>query len=309
MFMKSFGYKKFGGPEVFEEINSAEPEITKDNQVIIATLSVGLNNFERSQRAGNFGGDKFPIIPGRDVVGKVIEVGADVNTVEPDDIVIGHAGPAYADKVKLATRRLIKKPAGVSNQAAVSIITPGITAYNAVSYFTHVKSGDTVLVNGATGGVGSIAVQVAKKLGAHVIGVGSSRNEAMMETLGVDEVGLYNQENINEKFANQADVVINAALDGSNPSLISDVIKDGGQSASVGAAPDLSAKPNATFEHVKPIDAKHDQIALQKLADMLADGSLNVKIFKELSLTLAGVIEGHQLLEQHHAPGRIILVK
>lgn len=307
--MRSFGYQKFGGPEVFEELTNQEPEITKDTQVIIETLAVGLNNFERSQRAGNFGGDKFPVIPGRDVVGKVIEVGTAVNNFVVGDIVIGHAGPAYATKVKTIVKRLVKKPNNVPVQEAVTIITPGITAYNAVSYFTHVQAGNTVLINGATGGVGSIAVQVAKKLGAYVIGIGSSQNEALMKELGADELGFYDQENINRKFSNKADVVINAALDGNNPSLIGDVIKDGGSAASVGAAPDLSVKPNVTFEHIRPVDAEHDRVALQKLAEMLADGSLNVKVFKELPLTLAGVIKGHQLLDQRHAPGRIVLVK
>ncbi|WP_137596752.1 NADP-dependent oxidoreductase [Paucilactobacillus kaifaensis] len=307
--MKTFGYQTFGGPEVFEEFTNAEPQITKDTQVIIETLAVGLNNFERSQRAGEFGGDKFPIIPGRDVVGKIIAVGKAVDNFAPGEVVIAHAGPAYATKVKTTAKRLVKKPDSVSVSKAVTIITPGITAYNAVSYFTQVQAGDTVIVNGATGGVGSIVVQVAKKLGAHVIGIGSSKNETLMKELGVDEVGLYDQENINEKFANQADIVINAALDGKNPSLISDVIKDGGSAASVGDATDLSNKPNVKFEHIRPIDAEHDQIALQKLAEMLEDGSLTVKVFKELPLTLTGVVEGHQLLEQRHAPGRVVLVK
>lgn len=307
--MKTFGYQTFGGPEVFEQFRVADPQITKDTQVIIETLAVGLNNFERSQRAGNFGGDKFPIVPGRDVVGKIIETGAKVTNLSPGDIVIAHAGPAYATKVKVTANRLVKKPAKVTVQTAVTIITPGITAYNAVSYFTHVKAGDTVLINGATGGVGSIAVQIAKQLGAYVIGIGSAKNEAAMRALGVDEVGLYDQENINEKFANQADVVINAALDGNNPSLISDVVKADGRAASVGDAGDLSAKPDVVFAHIRPIDAEHERMALQKLAEMLADGSLTVKVFKELPLTLAGVIAGHQLLEQRHAPGRIVLVK
>ncbi|KIS03401.1 NADP-dependent oxidoreductase [Paucilactobacillus wasatchensis] len=306
--MKAFGYQKFGDPAVFEEIELPEPRITKADQVIVATLAVGLNNFERSQRAGDFGGDKFPLVPGRDVVGRVTEVGEEVTEVAVGDIVIGHSGPAYATKVKLTDAKLVKKPTGISNQLATTIITPGITAYNAVTYFTHVKAGDTVLVNGATGGVGSIAVQVAQKLGAHVIGTGSSRNKTILEQLKLDEIGLYDQENINEKFAGQADIVINAAMNGKNESLIADVIKDDGAAASVGAAVNLDAKPNVTFKHIRPV-AGNDRQALSALAAMLADGSLQVDIFKELPFTLAGVIEGHQLLEKGHAPGRIVLVK
>lgn len=307
--MKAFGYTKFGGPEVFETIEVNEPEISAGNQVIVETKVVGLNNFERSQRAGMFGGSNFPIIPGRDLVGEIIQVGADVNDFQVGDLVIAQGGPSYADKVVLTTSHIVKKPGNVSNEDAVALVTPGITAYNMLTQFTEVKKGNTVLVNGASGGVGTIIVQVAKALGAHVIGIASSRNEQLLKDLGVDEMGFYDQEDVGAKFANQADVVLNAALNGNNDALIDQVVKPDGQAATVGQGAELPNKPRVNVEHVHPLSAAINHKALTELAQMLANGDVKVNIFKQLPLTLQGVIDGHELLESSHAPGRIVLVR
>lgn len=306
--MKVFGYQKFGGPEVFQEMEVDDPEITMENQVVIETLVVGLNNFERAQRAGMFGG-KLPIIPGRDLVGKIIQIGSDVVDYQVGEIVIVHGGPAYAEKVVTTPRHLVKKPDNVTNEAAVALITPGITAYNMLTHFTQVKRGDTVLVNGASGGVGTIIVQVAKALGAYVIGVASSRNEQLLKDLGVDEIGLYDKEDVGLKFANRADVVLNAAMNGNNDALIDQAVKPDGQAATVGQSTELINKPNVKVAGVQPIAESINQQALIELAKMLAKNGIKVDIFRELPLTLQGVIDGHELLETSHAPGRIVLVR
>ncbi|CUS25407.1 NADPH quinone reductase [Paucilactobacillus oligofermentans DSM 15707 = LMG 22743] len=306
--MKVFGYQTFGGPEVFQEMEVDDPEITTENQVVIETLVVGLNNFERAQRAGMFGGE-LPIVPGRDLVGKIIKIGDNVSDFKIGDVVIAHAGPAYAEKVVTTPRHLVKKPANVTNEDAVALITPGITAYNMLTHFTQVKRGDTVLVNGASGGVGTIIVQVAKALGAYVIGVASSRNEQLLKNLGVDEIGLYDQEEVGTKFANRADVVLNAAMNGNNDALIDQAVKPDGQAATVGQSTELINKPNVKVAGVQPIAESINQLALIELAKMLAKNEIKVDIFRELPFTLQGVIDGHELLETSHAPGRIVLVR
>ncbi|WP_054758523.1 NADP-dependent oxidoreductase [Secundilactobacillus collinoides] len=305
--MKAFGYEKFGDPDVFQTFELPEPTLKTATDVKIKTLAVGLNNFERSQRAGDFGGGKFPLIPGRDIVGEVVKTGDDVQNVATGDIVIGHGGPAYAEYAVLPAQRVVIKPESATVAEAVTLVTPGITAYNAATVFTQVKPGNHVFVNGATGGVGALAAQIAKNLGAYVIGTGSSRNLALLEELPLDEIGLYDKDDLAEKFANSADVVINAAMNGNNGELLGSVIKDGGQAASVGGDTDFGHKQVA-FEHIRPLNAEHDQTALTNLAKMLGEGTLAAKIFKELPLTLDGVIEGHKLLEQHHAPGRVVLL-
>lgn len=305
--MKAFGYEKFGGPDVFQEFELPEPSVKQATDVKLKTLAVGLNNFERSQRAGNFGGGRFPIFPGRDVVGEVVALGDDVTGLSIGDVVIGQGGPAYAEYVVLPAQVVVRKPANASNAEAVTLVTPGITAYNAATAFTQIKSGDHVFINGATGGVGALAAQIAKNLGAYVIGTGSSKNEALLKELPLDEIGLYDQEDIAVKFANSSDVVINAAMNGNNGELLGAVIKDGGRVASVGGEITVADK-EITFEHIRPLHADQTQTALTQLAKMLGDGTLAAKIFKTLPLTLDGVIEGHELLEQHHAPGRVVLL-
>lgn len=305
--MRAYGYQKFGDPTVFEELNVDQPELTKPTSVIIKTLAVGINNFDRSQREGAMGGGNFPLIPGKDVVGTVVDAGEDVSDVQVGDIVIANSAKTYAEYERVSDTKLVLKPENVSIDDAATIITPGITAFNAVTVFTQVKKGDFVLINGATGGVGSIAAQVAKKLGAYVVGIGSAQNEGTLQDLNIDEIGFYDVENINQRFANQADIVINAAMNGNNDTLIRDVTKDGGQAATVGGEGDLGGK-NIAVEHIRPLDAEHTKTALAALAAMLSEGTLSVEVYKTLPLTLEGVIEGHELLETHHAPGRIILL-
>lgn len=305
--MKAYGYEQFGGPDVFQQIEMPTPEVTKPDDVLIKTLAVGLNNFERSQRAGNFGRGRLPIVPGRDVVGEVIEIGTDVTTVKVGDIVMGHGGPAYAEYVLLPAEQVVLKPTNASLAEAVALVTPGITAYNAVTEFANVMASDRVFVNGATGGVGAIAAQVAKHLGAYVIGTGSSTNQDALTQLKLDEIGLYDQENLNEKFADAADVAINAALNGNNGELLQDVVRDGGRVASVGDQINFGAK-SVKFEHIRPLGAAQDRRALMALSQLFDADKLQITIYKTLPLTLDGVISGHQLLETRHAPGRIVLL-
>lgn len=96
-------------------------------------------------------------------------------------------------------------------------------------------------------------------------------------------------------------------MNGHNAELLRDVIRDGGSAASVGDETDFGTK-HVTFEHIRPLNAGHDHEALTALATMLENGQLKIPIFKTLPFTLAGGIEGHQLLETRHAPGRIVLV-
>ncbi len=176
--MKAFGYDHNGDADVFEEYDVPTPEIS-DDQILIKTEAFNLNNFEKSMRAGEWRPATHRVIPGRDVAGTVAKLGKNVTGFKIGDRVVAHGHGAYAEYAYAAAAGTVKIPAGVTFAQAAGIVTPGITAYKAVYYFGEVKKGQTVVVKGASGGVGSLAVQLALNLGAQVIGIGASRNEAM----------------------------------------------------------------------------------------------------------------------------------
>ncbi|MCH4165155.1 MAG: NADP-dependent oxidoreductase [Lentilactobacillus diolivorans] len=304
--MKAFGYDHNGAADVFEEYDVPTPEIS-DDQILIKTEAFNLNNFEKSMRAGEYRTTTKQTIPGRDVAGTVAKLGANVGDFKIGDRVVAHGHGSYAEYAYAAAARTVKIPDGVSFVEAAGIVTPGITAYKAVYYFGEVKSGQTVVVKGASGGVGSLAAQLALNLGAHVIGIGASRNETYVKSLGVKEYIAYNKQDPALVLANRADVVINSALNGAGSDSDARIVKDNGIITSVGGDEPLSNKP-FKFKPIAPTKAVSDAEALSTILKLMAEKKLTIKIGYQLPFTIDGVIQGHQLLGKPH-DGRIIVTK
>ena len=304
--MKAFGYDHNGAADVFEEYDVPTPEIS-DDQILIKTEAFNLNNFEKSMRAGEYRTTTKQTIPGRDVAGTVAKLGANVTEFKIGDRVVAHGHGSYAEYAYAAAARTVKISDGVSFAEAAGIVTPGITAYKAVYYFGEVKAGQTVVVKGASGGVGSLAAQLALNLGAHVIGIGASRNETYVKSLGVKEYIAYNKQDPALVLANQADVVINSALNGAGSDSDARIVKDNGIITSVGGDEPLSNKP-FKFKPIAPSKAVSDAEALSTILKLMAEKKLTIKIGYQLPFTIDGVIQGHQLLGKPH-DGRIIVTK
>ncbi|GEP73027.1 GroES-like protein [Lentilactobacillus rapi DSM 19907 = JCM 15042] len=304
--MKAFGYDHNGDADVFEEYDVPTPEIS-DDQILIKTEAFNLNNFEKSMRAGEWRPATHRVIPGRDVAGTVAKLGKNVTGFKIGDRVVAHGHGAYAEYAYAAAAGTVKIPAGVTFAQAAGIVTPGITAYKAVYYFGEVKKGQTVVVKGASGGVGSLAVQLALNLGAQVIGIGASRNEAYVKSLGVAEYVAYNKQDPALILANRADVVINSAINGAGSDSDAQIVKDNGIIVSVGGDEPLSNKP-FQFKSISPTKAVSDAKALTTLLDLMAEKKVSIRIGYQLPFTIAGVIQGHQLLSKQH-DGRIIVTQ
>lgn len=304
--MKAFGYDHNGDADVFEEYDVPTPEIS-DDQILIKTEAFNLNNFEKSMRAGEWKPATHRVIPGRDVAGTVAKLGKNVTGFKIGDRVVAHGHGAYAEYAYAAAAGTVKIPAGVTFAQAAGIVTPGITAYKAVYYFGEVRKGQTVVVKGASGGVGSLAVQLALNLGAQVIGIGASRNEAYVKSLGVAEYVAYNKQDPALILANRADVVINSAINGAGSDSDAQIVKDNGIIVSVGGDEPLSNKP-FQFKSISPTKAVSDAEALTTLLDLMAEKKVSIRIGYQLPFTIAGVIQGHQLLSKQH-DGRIIVTQ
>lgn len=302
--MKAFGYDHNGASDVFEEYDVPTPTIS-DDQILIQTKAFNLNNFEKSMRAGEYKATTRQVIPGRDVAGVVAKLGADVTGFQIGDRVVAHGHGAYAEYPYATAARTVKIPEGVSFAEAAGIVTPGITAYKAVYYFGEVKAGQTVVVRGASGGVGSLAAQLAINLGATVIGIGASKNEAYVKSLGVDEYVSYNKQDPGLVLANRADVVINSALNGADSDSDVRIVKEKGIITTVGGDEPLSNK-QFQFKPIMLTKAISDAEALTALLKLMADKKLLIRIGYQLPFTVAGVIQGHELLSKKH-DGRIIV--
>ncbi|EHO54529.1 NADP-dependent oxidoreductase [Lentilactobacillus kisonensis] len=304
--MKAFGYDHNGDADVFEEYDVPTPEIS-DDQILIKTEAFNLNNFEKSMRAGEWKPATHRVIPGRDVAGTVAKLGKNVTDFKVGDRVVAHGHGSYAEYAYATAARTVKIPEGVTFAEAAGIVTPGITAYKAVYYFGEVKKGQTVVVKGASGGVGSLAAQLALNLGANVIGIGASRNEAYVKSLGIAEYVAYNKQDPALVLANRADVVINSAINGAGSDSDAQIVKDNGIVVSVGGDEPLSDKP-FQFKSIGPTKAVSDAKALTTLLQLMAEKKVSIRIGYQLPFSIAGVIQGHQLLSKQH-DGRIIVTQ
>jgi NADPH2:quinone reductase len=158
---------------------------------------VGLNYIDVYHRSGLYPLGPLPAIPGMEGAGVVVEVGADVGEVQPGDRVAYAGLPpgAYAEERVIPAHRLVKLPAGISDRQAAGMMLQGMTAQYLLRRTCRVQPGDVILIHAAAGGVGLIACQWAKQLGATVIGtVGSRAKAGLAEAHGCDHVLLYREE-------------------------------------------------------------------------------------------------------------------
>jgi NADPH:quinone reductase-like Zn-dependent oxidoreductase len=197
--MRAIGFSQYGGADVLETLNAAKPTISAET-VLIRVIASGVNPSDPLFRSGalrNFVRLKLPFIPGLDVAGIVAEVGSAVTRFRPGDAVYAMLPNTrmggYAEYAAVAQSSVAHCPANLTFVEAAAIPCAALTALQALRDQARVKSGLHVLINGASGGVGSFAVQIAKAFGAHVSATCSGRNIEFVRSLGADEVIDYTQ--------------------------------------------------------------------------------------------------------------------
>ncbi|MFD9129603.1 NADP-dependent oxidoreductase [Kitasatospora sp. NPDC059571] len=193
--MKAIVIRQYGGPEVVEYTEVPDPKVGPDS-VLVRVRAVGVNPVDWKIREGRLDGIMdvhFPLVMGWDVAGEVQAVGGAVTEFAPGDEVIGYVRKdavehgTYAQLVSAPVRTLARKPAALDWAQAAGLPLAGLTAYQALRALAPEK-GETLLVHAAAGGVGSLAVQIARVAGARVIGTARERNHAWLRTLGVEPV-------------------------------------------------------------------------------------------------------------------------
>ncbi|MFJ7630403.1 NADP-dependent oxidoreductase [Streptomyces sp. NPDC097595] len=194
--MKAISYSSFGDEGVLEYGERPDPKVGPDT-VLVKVRAAAVNPVDRATREGKLDSildTVFPVIPGWDVSGVVVQPGVAVDEFAVGDEVIGYVREdflsrgTFAEYVAAPVRTLARKPLRLSFEEAAGLPLAGLTAYQVLHRTLRIQEGDTVLVHAAAGGVGSLAVQLARHAGCRVIGTASERNHDHLRTLGAEPV-------------------------------------------------------------------------------------------------------------------------
>lgn len=203
--MKAIVQNNYGSPDVLKLAEVAQPSV-KENEVLIRIKAVSINAGDMFAMRGSpwmirlIAGFPKPknYVLGQDMAGVVEAAGSSVTQFRPGDEVYAASGSALAEYVSVAEDKLALKPANLTFEQAAAIPTAAITALKGLRDVGKLQPGQKVLINGASGGVGTFAVQIAKALGAEVTGVCSTRNVDMVRSLGADDVVDYTRQDFTQ---------------------------------------------------------------------------------------------------------------
>jgi NADPH:quinone reductase-like Zn-dependent oxidoreductase len=312
--MRAIAEERFGGPVAL--IDLPTPEIGA-GEVLIRVRAAGVNPFDWQIADGELRDElehRFPLILGFDAAGVVERVGADVTEFAEGDEVYGYlfkpviGGGSYAEYVSAPAAIVAKKPESVPFAEAAALPVPGLTAMDLVDA-VEPREGEIVLIVGATGGVGSYAVQLAARRGARVIATARQANEAFVRELGATETIDHTRVDLVEAVRAAHPEGIEAVVDlvsGSEAlSRIAGLLKEGGRLASSVYAADVEELARRGVGATN-IGAHPDARRLGELARMVDAGELTVRL--ERTLPLERAPEALDESRAGHVRGKIVLL-
>jgi NADPH:quinone reductase-like Zn-dependent oxidoreductase len=306
--MRAIRQDAFGGPEVLQlvEVERPEPGLS---QVLVRVLAAGLNptdwkNRERSAWLGT-----PPLVLGWDVSGVVEAVGYGVTIFKPGDEVFGmlpypYGVGAHAEYVTGPARAFARKPANIDHVQAGALPLAALTAWQSLVDTAGIQPGQRVLIHAAAGGVGHLAVQIAKARGAYVIGTASEGKHELLRSLGADELIDYRATDF-ETVVEDVDVVLDAH-NGDYPARSLSVLRRGGVLISLlPFPPEVAAEADRLGIRAEVILVEADHGGMTAIADLAAEGRLRPVVAGIFSLEEAA--EGHKAGETGHVAGKLVL--
>ena len=312
--MKAVVIRKFGGPEELVLTDAPRPQ-PGPGEVLVKVKATSVNPVDyKIRRSGSWAGVPMPAILGYDAAGVVEELGAGVEHLKAGDEVFysarifGRQG-TYAEYHVEAAELVAKKPPQLSFQEAASLPLAALTAYDAVITFFQTQPGDTVLVHAGAGGVGVFAVQLAKAAGARVLATGRRENEALIRSLGADEVIDYRQEKFEEAVNRLTDGVgADAAYDtvgGDTLSRSIQCVRPYGKLATIvnveGSIDGMQIRNQTLYFGF--LERTRDKI--QTLAKLVGRGQVRPVI--DSVFPLAKVADAHRKIEKGGMKGKIVI--
>jgi NADPH:quinone reductase-like Zn-dependent oxidoreductase len=321
--MKAIMYHCYGSPDVLK-LEDVEMPTPADNEVLVKVHAASVNPLDWHYMRGSpyimrmesgIGAPKDTRL-GVDYSGTVVSVGQSVTRFQIGDEVFGGRNGAFAEYLTAREdRAIIRKPPNISFEQAASVPIAALTALQGLRDKGQLQAGQKVLINGASGGVGTFAVQIAKSMGAEVTGVCSTRNADMVRSLGADHVIDYTQENFTEG-ATQYDLILDMV---GNHSLLAlrDVLKPDGRLVIIGG----SSEGNFLGAMTRPINALLlSPFVSQSMGMMIAElNPEDLAVMSELmqsgkvtpvidrSYSLSEVPDAIRYVEEGHARGKVIV--
>ena len=308
--------RSFGGPEVLglEHVDTPATSDLLPGEVLVRVAYAGVNPVDTKTRkgaavAGLFAG--FPLTIGWDLSGTVIATGPAVTSLKTGDRVFGmsrfpHPGNAYAELVIADASDVVVIPAGVSDEQAAALPLAGLTAWEFLVEVGAVKPGQLVLIQGAGGGTGHLAVQIARHLGAHVTATASTSKQSWLRELGADRAIDYTVDDMPTSFADRPfDLVFNASNGTARAGILT--TKAGGIVIDISETVTDADRELAlaTGVRVEVPAVSLNRTGLEALADLAAAGHLVAHV--DRIYPLADAAEAHRQLEAGHAQGKLLL--
>lgn len=308
--MRAITQTEFGGPEVLTLADLPAPA-PEPGGVVVRQRATSVNPVDLFIRSGRFPLLRQPpFILGWDVAGVVEAVDPGVSRFQVGDEVYGmpyflRAGNAYAELVGAPSRQLARKPAGLTDAEAGALPLVGLTAWQALVDIADVRPGQRVLIHGAGGGLGHVAVQLARHLGAEVIGTASAGKHDFLRSLGSNQL-------IDYRRADFADVVggvdvVLETIGGDYAARSFPVLRPGGLlvTAVERLNRSLPGQAAAAGRRFAAVSVEPDYVALERLSALAEAGA--VRPYVQTALPLEDAAKAHQLAEAGGVQGKIVL--
>jgi len=304
--MKAVVAHEYGAPEVlkFEEVQRPEPN---EDEALVRVVASSVNPADPLTLSGKYArefGTHLPLIPGYDIAGVVEKTGASVTKLKVGDAVYGYPtfGGGWADYVTVKESEVAAKPKSLNFVESAAVPMGALTAWQSLIDVAKLQPGQTVLIHGGSGGVGSFAIQIAKARGARVIATASTANQDLLKQLGADVAVDYTKTKF-EDVAKDVDVVLDPV--GKETLARSyGVVKKGGIVMSLVARPDpVELKKHEI--HGAGISSHADAQDLTEIAQLIDAGKIKPMVTQVLPLSQA--IAAQQQAATHHTRGKVVL--
>jgi NADPH:quinone reductase-like Zn-dependent oxidoreductase len=307
--MKAVVMEDYGDPDVLHLADIPDP-VAGPGEVVVDIHAASVNPADWKVRAGLNRGtwsQDGPHVLGRDFSGVVREVGHDVRAFSPGDAVYGVTTQAnegtYAEAIAIEAEIVAAKPASLTHAETAALGLAALTALVALEDTARLQPGEVILVQGGAGGVGGVAVQYARHVGATVLATARSRNHAYLRGLGADDVIDYTQVDFTEVVP-ACDVVLDTVGGEVLPRNLP-VLKTGGRLIHVAPGPEGFVPTRDDVTVIRPT-VPRDRPHLERIVDLVEQGAVRPPQITTMALSEA--VEAHRLIQEGHVRGKLVFV-